>query len=289
VALPVARRGLVADRYGRGPAVVLLHGQPGSAGDWDHVVTDLRREFTVVVPDRLGYGRTGGAAGGFVANAEALDALLDRFDIPRAVIAGHSWGGGAALAFAQAYPERVSGMVLVSSVGPGERFRWDDRILAAPIVGEALAALTIGAAGRVLASGRVQGVAERRLGSRAREAVNALTSVTGAATGAAVWRSFVTEQRALLRETDSLGAAIRRLAVPTVVVHGSADHVVPVALARQLAGAIPGADLKVVAGANHLLPHRYPVAVAEAVRDVAARTEFCDLRLLGGDKDHKKV
>jgi pimeloyl-ACP methyl ester carboxylesterase len=268
---PAARDGLVADRYGRGPAVVLLHGQPGSADDWDQVVPLIQDDFTVVVPDRPGYGRSGGAAGGFAENAEAVAATLDRLDLPRAMIAGHSWGGGVALAFAQAYPERVAGLILICSVGPGERFAWDDRLLAAPVLGEAVAALTIGVTGRLLGTRRVQDVAARRLGGKARQAVDTLASVTSARTGAAAWRSFVVEQRALLSEADGLGAALDRINAPAIVLHGSADHLVPVALAERLAAAIPGADLKVIAGANHLLPRRHPQAVAGAVRAVNGR------------------
>jgi pimeloyl-ACP methyl ester carboxylesterase len=271
VSLPATTQHLVADRHGRGPAVVLLHGQPGSAADWDQVVPLIDRDFTVIVPDRLGYGRTGGSAGGFATNADAVVALLDRLDVPRAVIAGHSWAGGVALAMAQAHPQRVTGLVLISSVGPGERFAWDDRVLAAPLLGETVAALTIGVTGRLLGARRVQDLTAQRLGGRARQTVEVLTSVTGARTGAAAWRSFVVEQRALLRETDGLGAALRRINVPVTVLHGGADHLVPVALAEKLAAAIPGADLEIVAGANHLLPHRYPAAVAKAVAGVAAR------------------
>ena len=63
--------------------MVLLHGQPGSADDWDHVIPLIEGDFTVVVPDRLGYGRTGGEAGGYAANADALAGLLDRLDSGR--------------------------------------------------------------------------------------------------------------------------------------------------------------------------------------------------------------
>lgn len=268
---PAERWNLVADRHGDGPAVVLLHGQPGSAGDWDLVIPLIERDFTVVVPDRLGYGRTGGEAGGFVANADALADLLDRLDIGAAVIAGHSWAGGVALAFARAYPARVAGLVLVASVGPGERFAWDDRLLAAPVLGETVAALTIGITARLLARQRVQDLAARRLGGRPRQAVDILTSVTSARTGAAAWRSFVVEQRALLREAEQLGAALAQITVPATVLHGSADHLVPVEMAENLAAAIRGAKLEVIAGANHLLPRRYPAEVADAVRAVAAR------------------
>ncbi|MDQ6838647.1 MAG: alpha/beta hydrolase, partial [Actinomycetota bacterium] len=68
---------LVVSTTGVGPAVVCLHGQPGSSSDWLPVAEALRSEFTVMAVDRLGYGRTGGQAAGFRANATAVIATLD--------------------------------------------------------------------------------------------------------------------------------------------------------------------------------------------------------------------
>ena len=85
---------MVADRYGQGPPVVLLHGQPGSARDWHAVAPLLSDDFSVIVPDRLGYGRTGGDAAGFEQNAVALAHLLYDLSYEQVVVAGYSWGGG---------------------------------------------------------------------------------------------------------------------------------------------------------------------------------------------------
>jgi pimeloyl-ACP methyl ester carboxylesterase len=262
---------MVADSYGQGLPVVLLHGQPGSARDWHAVAPLLWDEFRVIVPDRLGYGRTGGVAAGFEQNAAALAHLLDDLAYERAVVTGYSWGGGVALAFAESFPTRTAGLVLAASVGPGERFGWDDRLLAAPILGEALSALTIGAAGRLLGSTWVNSLADRGLSGRAREAVTVLAGLTGARSGATVWRSFVIEQRVLIRELEALGPRLPSLAAPTGVINGSADHVVPPQVADLLVAAIPGAVHTVLAGAHHLLPHEHPQAIAAAVRQVAAR------------------
>jgi pimeloyl-ACP methyl ester carboxylesterase len=259
------------DRYGDGPPIVLLHGQPGSALDWHHVVPLVCDDFTTIVPDRLGYGRTGGPAAGFAENAVAVAALFDRLGIERAVLVGHSWGGAVALAFAERFPHQTAGVVLAASVGPGERFRWDDRMLAAPLVGEALAALTLGVAGRVLASDWMQAIADRRLTGRAREAFNVLTGLTGAGTRSAVWRSFVVEQRVLLHELEDLAAGLPRLHAPTEVINGSADRLVPPHVAARLAASIPAATHTVLPGAHHLLIREHPEAVAGAVRRVAQR------------------
>jgi pimeloyl-ACP methyl ester carboxylesterase len=133
--------------------------------------------------------------------------------------------------------------------------------------------VTLGATGRLLGSSRVQAWAEHRLRGRARTAVRLLTELTGARTGAQVWRSFVAEQRTLTRELDHLGPGLAGLVLPTVILNGSADHVVAPHVADQLTSAIVGATHVVVAGAHHLLPIEHPEALSAAVRQVSARAE----------------
>ena len=255
-------------------AVVLLHGQPGTGGDWEWVTPLIEDRYTLVVPDRPGYGRTGGPATGFAGNARALVGLLDRLGIGRAVLVGHSWAGGIGLAAAAGHPDRVSGLVLVSSVGPGEHLGWSDRLLATPVLGEALSAATIGGIGLVLGHRRVQALASRRLAGRPHDAVAALTRLTRG--GSRVWRAFVTEQRALLDELPGLAEGVGSISVPTAVIHGRADHVVPAAVAEGLAAAIPGATLSVMPRVGHLLPHDRPEAVATAIHEVAGRARRVD-------------
>jgi pimeloyl-ACP methyl ester carboxylesterase len=264
----------VYDRQGAGPAVVLLHGQPGSAADWQWLAPKLADEFCVLVPDRPGYGRTAGDAVGFDGNARSLVALLDAAGTDRAVVVGHSWAGGAALAAAERYPERVAGLVLVASVGPGDRPGWEDRLLAAPMAGDIIAVLTIGLPGRLLGSARVQQAVDRRLHGQALDVVRALAWLTGARTGTRVWRSFVIEQRALLSELPRLEPGLADISAPTQVVNGESDRIVPVAVGYHLARAIPGAGHTVIPHAGHLLPHDHPGVIADAVRQVWARADY---------------
>ena len=82
-------------------------------------------------------------------------------------------------------------------------------------------------------------------------------------------KSFLVEQRALLAETPQLERSLCRIAVPTAVVTGASDHVVPVAAARSLAVQVPGAELVVLDG-GHLLPFDQPGKIAEIVRRYSA-------------------
>lgn len=262
---------------GDGPTpVLLLHGQPGTSSDWQWVTPHLQDRYTVIAPDRPGYGRTGGPAAGFAANAAAAVGLLDDLGFDRAVWVAHSWAGGVAIAAAEAYPARVGGLVLISSVGPGEPPAWDDRVLAAPVAGEIIAAATVAGISIVLGSRRVRDLAYRRLAGRPRDAVVALTQLTGLETDAPgrrepVWRSFVSEQRALLGELGRLGPGLTAIDTPTVILHGGSDRVVAPAVAEHLRDSIPGAVLTNVGGVGHLLPHDRPEAVARAVDEVVAR------------------
>ncbi len=254
---------------GAGNAVVLLHGQPGRAGDWRAVADDLARDHTVVTLDRPGYGRSHGRAGGFATNARAVAGLLEGLQVGKAVVVGHSWAGGVALRMAIDYPDAVSGLVLVCSVVPGEPLGRLDRLLARPLVGTALAALTLSTAGRLLAWGPARAFAGWRLRGQIRQE---LAEMARSWRSRPTWHSFAIEQRALVHELPVLAAQLPSVGVPTTVVAGSTDRIVPLRASRGLAAAIPGASLEEVRGGGHLLPQLHPEAVTGAVRRLTARS-----------------
>src|SRR5258708_6357158 len=91
-----------------------------------------------VAVDRPGYSSSRQPAAGFAGNARAVLAELDSRDIARAVLVGHSYGGGVALSAASLAPHRVEALILLASVGPGCLNGWD-RLLAAPGAGRVCA------------------------------------------------------------------------------------------------------------------------------------------------------
>jgi pimeloyl-ACP methyl ester carboxylesterase len=258
---------LAAIDTGSGPPVILLHGQPGNAGDWQPVTERLRERLRVIAPDRPGYGRTGGRAGGFRDNAAAVGALLDRLGIESAVLAAHSWATGAALAAAIEFPERVRSLVLASPVAPGVPLGRVDRALAHPRVGPAAARLGFGAVGL--------GLTLRPARRLARRAVPELepSQVAGTAAqwrGDGVWKSFYREQRALITELPSLAAELPSLNKRAVVLYGTRDRITPPAHALKLADVLPHAQLVPAERAGHMLPQQRPELIAEAIVGAAA-------------------
>jgi pimeloyl-ACP methyl ester carboxylesterase len=251
--------------------LVLLHGQPGSAADWAAVVDRLPAHVRPLALDRPGYRSSPHPPGDFTANARTVLAEMDAAGIDRCVLVGHSYGGGVALAAAGLAPDRIAGLVLLASIGPGCLNGWD-ALLAAPIAGPvcALAAwwLTPWFA-------RARLALARRARNRPLDLDELINwDVWGHARHehGAMWRTFLIEQRALVRDLDALVAAIPGIGVPALILADPTDTMVPVATAYALRDLLPDARLELVDHCGHQLPRRAPQVVADAI---AAFNDVC--------------
>ena len=252
--------------------LVLLHGQPGSPADWQPVTARLPAQLHAIAADRPGYGSSRLPAGGFAANARAVLDDLDARGITRAVLVGHSYGGGVALAAAALAPRRVEAVILLASVGPGCVNGWD-KLLAAPGTGQ-LCALVAWRLTPWIARARLARTARRR-GRPLRPDEHANWQVWGhpGRGHRPLWRTFLTEQRALLRELGELEHAIASVQAPVLLLADPRDTLVPLDTARRLARALPDARLQLIDGAGHHLPRRAPDAVADAIVAFLAAAE----------------
>jgi non-heme chloroperoxidase len=248
---------------GDGPPVVLLHGQPGGARDWELVAPALAGH-ALLVPDRAGYD--GRRALGFFGNAADVVALLDEHRVGRAVVVGYSWAAGAAVAAAALRPDRVAGLTLVAPVGVRAAYGFADVALSWRPVGGVFAGLmrTAGPAlakSTARANGSALGAAE----------LHRLRLDLDLARCGPAWRSFGYEQRALIRETEAIERLLPVTSAPTVVVAGRRDRSVPLAAVRRLAALLPDAVLREV-DAGHLLPLEAPAAVTAAIVETVGRS-----------------
>jgi 3-oxoadipate enol-lactonase len=252
--------------------LVLLHGQPGSPADWLPLAGRLPAQLHAVAADRPGYGSSLLAAGGFAANARALLDDLDSRGVRRAVLVGHSYGGGVALSAASLAPPRVAAVVLRARVGPGCVNGWD-RLLAAPGAGP-LCALVAWRLTPWMARARLARIRRRR-GRPLRPDEHVNWQVWGRAgrRHGQLWRTFLTEQRALLRELGELESAIPAVQAPVLLLADPEDTQVPVGTARRLEQTLPDARLQLVEGAGHHLPRRAPDVVADAIVTFLATVE----------------
>jgi pimeloyl-ACP methyl ester carboxylesterase len=205
-----------------------------------------------------------------VANADALEELLFSSGAPsRLTVVGHSLGGGIALELALKYPERVGALVLVGSVGVAEALSGFDRLLVVPMVGSGIlrAGVATSRRGLIAATRYFERYPQARLARKVAvlPTLQAAIGSDGRPIIGRSRRSFLVEQRALLAETPQLERSLGRICVPTAVVTGASDHIVPTSAARALQARVPGAELIVMPG-GHLLPFERPDKLAEIVR-----------------------
>jgi pimeloyl-ACP methyl ester carboxylesterase len=240
--------------------VLLLHGQPGAATDWERLRASLGPEARTIAVDRPGWdGRS--PVSDLPGNASAALVALDRAGVARATVVGHSLGAAVAAWLAGSEPERVGRLVLIAPAANADSLSAVDSLLAAPVAGAVASAAAMAGAGLALAVAPVRRWAAEAtaLDDRYLEAAGRMLRAPSA------WRAFVHEQRALIRDLPALEARLHRLSVPTTIVAGSSDRVVPLRAARRLASQIPGAELVVIPGAGHLVHVEHAGRIAEII------------------------
>jgi pimeloyl-ACP methyl ester carboxylesterase len=127
---------------GSGKPVILIHGGGMWLYSFRHNLVPLSKISSVHALDMPGYGYTGITDTSLGMSTDtmslALKEFMDALHIDKAILAGHSWGGGWALAYALAYPERVDRIVLINSSGLDvpDVFEWE--LLKMPILGSLL-------------------------------------------------------------------------------------------------------------------------------------------------------
>lgn len=240
--------------------VLLLHGQPGAARDWDPLQAAVDGVVSTIAIDRPGWdGRS--AVTGLAGNALAALGALERAGVASATVVGHSLGAAVAAWFACSDPDRVGRLVLIAPAANVESLSVVDYLLAAPVVGWLAAIGAMGGGGLVLGAGPVRRwVAEATaLDERYLQSAGRMLLAPWA------WRAFVREQRYLVRDLPALERRLSELSVPTTIVAGTSDHVVPIESARRLATQIAGAELVEIERAGHLLHVHHAEEVARVL------------------------
>jgi pimeloyl-ACP methyl ester carboxylesterase len=252
---------------GEGPVLLLIHGIASDSEAWRAAIPLLARRATVIAPDLPGHGASGKAPGDYSLGslASVLRDLLVKLGHERATLVGHSLGGGVAMQFAYMYPERTERMVLVSSGGLGRTV--NVLLRAATLPGSELAiALTIGP---LTALGRAGVAALRRVGLRVAPDLGevgrgfaTLADGEGRAAFLDTLRSVVNLKGQRIDASDRLYLAA---AMPTLIVWGERDSIIPVGHGRRASERMAGSRLVTFADSGHFPqiddPHRFAAAV----------------------------
>jgi len=238
---------------GRALPLLFVHGFPLSRRVWAHQVAAFAPAHRVLAPDLRGLGESPLGTGeiSIAAYADDLAALVHRLDTGPVVLAGHSMGGYVALAFARAHPELLRGLVLVATraVPDSPEAAAGRRATAAEVERDGMRGLAARMASQLLAP------EPDDPGLRAE-----ITALIAASAPAGV----VAALHAMAVRPDAT-PLLPTLRVPTLVITGDADSLIPPAESERMAAAIPGAELVTIPGAGHLVAHERPAAFNRAL------------------------
>jgi len=250
------------ERAGSGPPLLLIMGMSGTMHHWGEPLLDeLRRDFDTIVYDHRDIGESSRTGEPFTIAALAEDAagLLDALDLESAHVMGISMGGMVAQELALAHPERVRTLLLGCTYCGGE--------------GSALAGEDVL---RRLAEGMSSGDRERAIRTAwevnvseefaADEDAYARFLAAGMRYGVPV--PIIMEQMRAIAGHDTSGR-LADLRPPTLVVHGTADQMLPVENGRMIAELIPGARLEIFEDVGHLFFWEEPQRAGDLVREHA--------------------
>ena len=253
------------------PPLLFLHGASGNLRDqlaaFGDALPPTRRALFV---DRPGHGHSERGPNGSTPSgqADALAALLDARGIERTVVVGHSFGGAVALGMALEHPDRVAGLVLLSPAShtwPGGRTSWYYALAARPILGRLFAWTLLVPFGLRRVACAVAGVFSPQPvpENYPDEAATLLAIRPGA------FRANALDVTRLYAWFDEHLERYRSIRVPTIVVAGTEDAIVPTRIhAERLAPMVPGARLVSVPGLGHKPDFTVTSLVLDAIEAV---------------------
>ncbi len=239
---------------GKGPALFFVHGFPLNRGTWSRQVGAFKAKHRIIAPDLRGLGGTEAtdAPVSMSRYAEDLFALMQHLELGPVTLVGHSMGGYVALAFAKAYPQALQGLVLVGTrsgadTAEGAAARRD---LAEKVKKEGTAIVVEAMAPKMLSAqnhdpGMAAAVRGFMLPSGPKGVVGALLGMA---------------------ERPDMGACLGQIRVPTLVVTGADDTIIPPSESEALAKAIPNAQLNLIPAAGHLVAFECAEAFNEVLR-----------------------
>jgi pimeloyl-ACP methyl ester carboxylesterase len=262
-------------RGGQGSVLLLLHGIAGSSLTWVPAMSLLQSDYTVLAPDFPGHGASEKPPGDYSLGnlASAMRDFLNLLGIDRATVVGQSFGGGVALQFAYQFPERCERLVLVDAGGLGREVNWILRLATLPGAEYVMPALFPASVGNWGDS------VVKFFGGRGfpnAQAVEMWRSYKSLTEGESR-RAFVRTIRSVIDPGGQSVSAVDRLYLtahmPTLIVWGDHDRIIPLDHAYKAHAAIPNSRLEVMEGVGHYPHVEEPVRFVEILRDFLRTTE----------------
>ncbi len=242
---------------GQGPALTLIHGFPLSHRIYDTQFRALSHHYRVITPDLRGFCKSALGTDEVTMDTYADDiaAILDELGIEKTVLGGLSMGGYIAFAFWRRHPQRVQALILMNTraAPDSEEGRQNRYRLIEQVRREGLTPLIESIIPKLVAPATLKGKP------------HVLRKLRHIMEGATV-EGVIAALKAMAERPDSR-PTLETITVPTLVIAGQADALIPVSEAEDMAMRIPDAYLYIVPQAGHLVTMERPRLTSRLIRN----------------------
>jgi pimeloyl-ACP methyl ester carboxylesterase len=257
------------EERGEGPPIVFVHGLAVSSYTWREVARALSGSHRTVCLDLMGFGFSAKPRDEpytLGRQASLLHDLMVELDLRGATLVGHSYGGGVCLSLMRhCQGLDVAGLALVGSMCYRMKLPWSLRLLRVPVLGRLCAELTPARISMKLALRKAYYRNDRLSSETVAHYAERLRSPGARAALVATTKQIVPAN------ADDLIASYQRISVPSLVVWGRHDAVIPLEHGERLACEIPDAELAVIEDCGHSPQEELPERTAEVIGDFLGR------------------
>jgi 3-oxoadipate enol-lactonase len=242
---------------GQGVPVILLHGFPFNHSIWDQVVTQLAESARLICPDLRGHGISPAPDGIYTMESMASDItlLMDTLSIEKAILVGHSMGGYISLAFIAEYPQRCIGLGLIAS---GASADLPEKRISRY---QTIADLEVNGTNTICSSMPDSLTDTPEVKSKVIEMI-CMTPIHG----------LIGSLKGMAERPDRMNL-LPAITVPTLIVAGHNDKIIPIEAAKNMAHKIPDCKLEIIQGAAHMPMLETPMALSNALKNLILRVK----------------
>lgn len=244
---------------GQGTPVVLVHGFPLDHTIWMPVAEGLKDEARIIMPDLRGAGKSPETNETYTMRllAEDILALIDRLKLEKVILVGHSMGGYVALAFAYAYPGRISGLGLIATQADADapERRQGRLVTAREVKRRGVRFVADGMAPKLTHNEDLQKqLHSLMLASRPTAVMNSLKGMA---------------------ERSDANAWLPTITIPSVVIAGGSDQLINISRSQNLAQMLSKGWLVEIPEAGHMPMLETPDRVVVALRQLICHVAGC--------------
>ena len=264
--------GLYYEESGQGDPILLIHGFGANLYTWRYIIPALSRHHHVIAVDLKGFGNSPKPSeGNYTAydQARLVYRLIQEKNLHNLTIIGHSFGGGVALVtsayLAEHDPERQKNLVLIDSASYLQPMPWFIDILATPVLGPLTAWLL---------PDEVQTHKVLELAYHNPDVIP-VTAVAAYARPLAMpggkHATIMTARQSVPSDIDALTLKYRNIKVPTLILWGDDDKIVPLISGKRLHEDLPNSAIVVFESCGHIPQEEMPLATQSAIEGFLSR------------------